>query len=678
LRYLLTGGGTGGHVYPALAIADEIRLAQPEADFLYVGARDRLEARVVPGRGYPLRFVHARPFPRSHSPWALLVFGLVLSVGLLKALFILLRFRPHLIIATGGYVSAPIVLAAGLLGKVGLSRAKTFLYEPNAFPGLLNQLGGRLAHRIGVAFEQAGRWFDMRRVAVVGYPVRREVLEARREEGRRRLGIPEGARVVLAFGGSGGSRAINEALVEALPRWRGEPDLLVLHITGRYEGGDYRAVADTQRQLEAQGITGDTSAWYRRFDYMENIQDAYAAADLVICRGGAGTLTEVCACGLPALIVPLVTAAEDHQALNARELERAGAAQVFYQEAFWAEGQVMSRLDGQRLAGRVLELVAAPQLRRQMGAAARACVRRDSLELILREIEGLAVGKRPPPLNLEFPERHQGPPADPNALLRQVQQQLREVGGVPRLAAAELAYLRYQADRLLASEEWYEIPLGRRNAGVKLAGHLQYRQRLPLLLAMLGDRRRVNWLRRCCGGDFRHVGILRRNIVEQGLRLLRVSEPAVEESLLCALREDPYFEVRAAAAQVLGELFPAGERLEDALVAALDDPRAGVVVQALRALGSAAVRPQILSRLEPFYLHANWQFRQEVVGALRRLLQRRVIDPAALGQRVEQILAMSPYFKPEFPLKENLRQLVAELNQQLQEWQQPSNQAGQQ
>ncbi len=677
MRYLLTGGGTGGHVYPALAIADELRLAQPDAQFLYVGTRDKLEARVVPNRGYELRFVGSRPFPRARSLWALLVFGAVLGLGILRGLYILLRFRPQLIIATGGYVSAPIVLAAGFMGKIGLTKAKIFLYEPNAYPGLLNQLGGRLAHRIGVAFEQASHWFDMRRVAVVGYPVRREVLEADREQSRQRMGIALETRVVLAFGGSGGSRAINEAVVEALPRWRQESNLIVLHITGRYAGQDYHAVEDTQRRLEELGITGDTSAWYRRFEYMENIQEAYAAADLVICRGGAGTLTEICVCGLPSLIIPLVTAAEDHQALNARELERSGAARVLYQEAFWAEGRVISRLDGQRLATQVVELLGAQELRCQMGAAARNSVRRDSLELILKEIENLTAGRRPPALSLEFPERPPGLPTDPNSLLRHVQRRLKEAGGVQRLDTGELAYLRYQADRLLASEEWYEIPLGRRSVGIKLVGQLQYREHLPLLLAMLGDRRKVSWLRRCCGGDFRQVGILRRNIIEHGIRLLQVADGVVEESLVQALREDPYFEVRAAAAQALGELFAPGERLEDALVARLDDPRSGVVVQALRALGTIAVRPKILVHLQRFYLHPNWQFRQEVVSTLRRLLQRRVLEPQVVGERMEQILAMSPYFKPEFPLKENLRQLVTELNQLLLE-QQHRRQAGEQ
>ncbi|MBT7593465.1 MAG: hypothetical protein HN559_01095, partial [Gemmatimonadetes bacterium] len=156
VKYLLTGGASGGHIYPALAVADEIRRRDPEARFLYVGVSDRLEARVVPERGYDIRFVRSRPFPRSSSPFALFRFALTLGVGVLQAIYILLRFRPHLIFGTGGFVSAPILFASGLLKRFGLSRASIFAYEPNAHPGLLNQAVGRLACRIGVGFEEAG------------------------------------------------------------------------------------------------------------------------------------------------------------------------------------------------------------------------------------------------------------------------------------------------------------------------------------------------------------------------------------------------------------------------------------------------------------------------------------------------------------------------------------------
>ncbi len=658
MKYLLTGGGTGGHVYPALALADEIRRHQPDAEFLYIGMANKLESWVVPGRGYPIRFVHSRPCPRSSSPWSWLTFALTLGLGVLKAIFIVLGFRPQVIIGTGGYASAPALFAHGFLAKLGLSRAKVFIYEPNAFPGMLNQVVGRLADRIGLAFEQAGRWFDMRRVAVVGYPVRRELQNLDRRAARQRLGIAADKQVVMVFGGSGGARVINEALVDALPLLQRQSNLLVLHITGRYSGPDYHASKDTESRLLQLCLEGDISEWYRRFDYMEEIQDAYAAADLVVCRGGASTLTEICVCGLPALIVPLATAAEDHQALNARELERCGAARVIYQEAFWSDGGIHSRVDGRQLAGEILEVFDAPEGHRAMATAARSVPLKNSLQLMLGEIERMVQGRRTAPLSLEFPLPSNDLPGDPNTLLSWVRRRIEEAGSIENLEPEDWVYWCYQADRLLVDDGWYEIPLGRRNVGIKLTGILQYKNRLPLLLNLLRDRTRVGFLRRLFGGDFIHGGILRRNAIEFGVRLLGAGDDEVQEALLESLEEDPYFEVRAAAAQALGQLFNSCERLEAALLHALGDRSPGVVLQAIRALGRIGRRPDILSHLEKFYLHSNWQFRQEVTTVLKLLVERGVLTPDEVIAGADQILVSSPYFEPGFPLADNLRELA--------------------
>ena len=362
VKYLLTGGGTGGHVYPALAIADDLRRLHADAEFLYVGVRNRLESRVVPARGYALRYVRARPYPRSLSVLPQLLFWLALAAGVTRAVLILLRFRPQVIISSGGFVSAPVMLAFGTLRKLGIGKARMFLYEPNAHPGLLNHTVGRLADRIGVAFEQAGRWFDIGRVAVVGYPVRRELLQLDRAAARKRLGIDPARLVLLVVGGSQGAREINRAVVEALPRLRQRPDLFILHVTGATPPGGaseatYDPVADTGQRLRESGLAGDTSDWYRRLPYAEQIEDLYAVSDVVVCRGGAATLTEIGICGLPAVIIPLSTAADDHQAINARELEKRGAARVLYPEAAWQAGAVTTSVDGKRLAAMIEELL---------------------------------------------------------------------------------------------------------------------------------------------------------------------------------------------------------------------------------------------------------------------------------------------------------------------------------
>ena len=645
---------------PPLAIADEIRRQEPEATFLYVGVRHRLESRVVPAKGYPLSFVRSRPFPRSFSLLGYALFGIALAAGVTSAVFTLLRFRPHVIIGTGGFVSAPVMFAVGLLRSVGLSRAKVFLYEPNAHPGLLNHAAGRFADRIGVAFEQAGRWFDMKRVAIVGYPVRREFLEVDEEEARRRLDIPADRQVVVAVGGSSGARVINEAIVDALPEWRQRDELLVLHVTGDYDDDLYNAVADTESHLQRLGITGDTSTWYRRFEYMEEVQYAYSAADVIICRGGAGTLTEISVCGRAAVIVPLAIAAEDHQAINARELEKRGAARVMYQEASWSDGKVVSVVDGKRLAAVVGEMLDNPDILDSMAVASSSVPQRNSLELIMKEISGLVAGRRPPPLNLEFPIRREGLPVDPNALMRKVRGFVEEAGGPSRLDPREMAYLRYQADRFLASDDWYEIPLGKRNVGVKLVGILQYRLRLGLILSILRDRTKVNWLRRALGGDYAHPGIVRRNAIEFGIHLQEEIDAETMDVLLESMASDPYFEVRAAAARELGTRCPPGEQIEEALLRTLASDRAPkVIIEAVRALGHIGCRgPQVLDCLRAFYLHSDWQFRQEVVTALCELLSRGVLQPSEVLGEVEHVLDASPGFEPAFPLKENLRRLA--------------------
>ena len=656
MKYLLTGGGTGGHVYPALAIANEIRQTRTDAEFLYVGHRDKLDAWVVPEQGYAIRFVRSRPFPRTRSLVPLLRFAIALAVGVVQGALILLRYRPQIIISTGGFVSAPILFAHGAMAKVGLSRARVFLYEPNAYPGLLNQITGRLAQRIGVAFEQAGRWFDAKKVAVVGYPVRRSFLNLDRLAAREKLSIDQGRKVVLAFGGSGGAKAINEAVLEALPRWQAA-GLVVIHVTGRYKGPDYDAVADTEAALAAMGMEGECDG-YRRLDYADHIVDLIAAADLVICRAGAGTLTEMAVSGTPTLIVPLPTSAEDHQALNAREMERIGAAQVLYQEAFWDNASIYSGLDGEKLAQQVLALCADEERLQAMSAAAKTMPKANSLELITAELDGLIAGQRPPALRLELPAAKSGLPTAPNALLRWVRARVKEVGGVEAMERGELAYLRYQADRLLASEGWCEIPLGRRNVGIKLVAILNYQERLPLLLHILTDRTPTGWMRHFCGGDFCHGGIIRRNVVEYGLRGLGATDTQTRAALLNALETDPYFEVRAWSAQALGEMFTADDEIESALCAALDESAPEVVVQALSALGKISHNPDLLARLRRFYLHPNWQFREQVVLVLIEFLQRGVLEPAQLERDLDQVLISMPYFEPEFTLGANLRELA--------------------
>ena len=194
--------------------------------------------------------------------------------------------------------------------------------------------------------------------------------------------------------------------------------------------------------------------------------------------------------------------------------------------------------------------------------------------------------------------------------------------------------------------------------GIKLVAVLNYQERLSLLLHILTDRTPTGWMRRFCGGDFCHGGIIRRNVVEYGLRGLGATDTQTRAALLNALDADPYFEVRAWSAQALGEMFTVDDEIDSALCAALDDSAPEVVVQALSALGKISHNPDLLARLRLFYLHPNWQFREQVVLVLIEFLQRGVLEPAQLERDLDQVLISMPYFEPEFTLGANLRELA--------------------
>jgi UDP-N-acetylglucosamine--N-acetylmuramyl-(pentapeptide) pyrophosphoryl-undecaprenol N-acetylglucosamine transferase len=314
VKLVLTGGGTGGHIYPALAIAEAC--AQEPAfaplSVLFVGARDRLEATIVPKAGVDIAYVHGAPLARR-QPLALLRTVLANARGFLESLAVLHRARPDVLIATGGYVALPVVAALRAVRAVGRSKARIALFEANAAPGLTNRLLGPLADETWYAIAPPHRLRPSERI--VGTPVRTSlrrpygVAEARRE-----LGLDAARATIVVMGGSQGARSINDALaglVEAgLPEeWQ------VIALAGTR---DYDAL---RTRLAGHARAGVLS-------YVDDPRILYAAADLVVARAGASTLGELAATGTPALLVPYPHATGDHQSANARAFAAHGGARV--------------------------------------------------------------------------------------------------------------------------------------------------------------------------------------------------------------------------------------------------------------------------------------------------------------------------------------------------------------
>jgi UDP-N-acetylglucosamine--N-acetylmuramyl-(pentapeptide) pyrophosphoryl-undecaprenol N-acetylglucosamine transferase len=343
---VVTGGGTAGHVLPALAIADALVAAgHARSAIHYAGSERGIEARLVPPTGYPMTLLPGRGIQRRltlanlGAVWGLLVAGV-------RALRLVGRLRPAVVVAVGGYASVAVGLAAVV------RRVPLVVAEQNAVPGAANRLLARFAAASAVSFEGT----PLPRAVVTGNPVRPEVAAVDpgrdRAAARAAFGVGEGRRLLLVFGGSLGALRLNAATLAALPAWRARADLSVHHVVGARDWEEISA--------RAPHDLGDLE--YRAVRYEDDMPSALAAADLAVCRAGSGTCFELAAVGLPAILVPSPYVTADQQTENARRLVVAGAARLVPD----------AELDGARLVLEVDALLADDATREAMAAAARA------------------------------------------------------------------------------------------------------------------------------------------------------------------------------------------------------------------------------------------------------------------------------------------------------------------
>ncbi len=338
-RIVFAGGGTGGHLYPAIAIADALRAR--DAAVAFVGTADRLEATIVPKAGYELHTIAGRPLVRGLS-WDLLRTVAANAAATAQSLVLLRRLHPDVVIATGGYVCFPAVLAARALRALRVSRMAIALLEPNARPGLTNRLLAPLVDEVWGAFGDADSRFAGKYVRT-GVPVRSALRSLpSRAAAIAGFGLDPARKTLLAIGGSQGARTINDAL-STLAKERGLPlgwQLIV--ITG---ARDYERVRE---EMDGSGVVVTP--------YLDDLSEAYAAADLVLARAGASTLAELAAVGKPAILVPYPFAADDHQTRNAERFAATGAAVIVTDDELrrgalrhvLAEATGSPRIDGMR------------------------------------------------------------------------------------------------------------------------------------------------------------------------------------------------------------------------------------------------------------------------------------------------------------------------------------------
>jgi UDP-N-acetylglucosamine--N-acetylmuramyl-(pentapeptide) pyrophosphoryl-undecaprenol N-acetylglucosamine transferase len=351
MNVVIAAGGTGGHLYPAVALAREFLHQDPKAGILFVGTERGIETKVLAHEALELVKINAKPV-MGLRPLGSLKGLLSLPRSVWQSLRLLGRYHADLVIGIGGYTAPPVLTAAAL------RRIPRVILEPNAYPGMANRALAPLAHLIFVAFEAARRHFPSERVKLVGTPLRRAFLESSVQQ------VASGWKTVLIFGGSQGSRAINEAMIQALPHLSSlKGQAHIIHQTGEADHARVKAAYD------ASGLNAEV------LPFLFEMPMALRDADLVICRAGAVTVAELTACGKPAVLIPLPQAIYQHQERNARVLEAAGAAEVLLQD----------RLTGDLLAGRIRSLLGDAARLTAMGRASRGLARLDAAEAIVRD-----------------------------------------------------------------------------------------------------------------------------------------------------------------------------------------------------------------------------------------------------------------------------------------------------
>ena len=363
LRVIVSGGGTGGHIFPAIAIADELKRLRPGSEFLFVGATGKMEMEKVPRAGYEIVGLPITGLQRSLK-LSNLAFPFKLIVSILRSRRLIKQFRPDVVVGTGGYAGGPVLYAAAKAG------VPTLIQEPNAFAGLANKWLGKHVDKICVAFEGMGQFFPNQKLVITGNPVREEMLrQALDYRSKKQSGVPKR---VLLMGGSGGARSLNEAMNLSTELIRARP-----RVQWTWQcGANYYATYQHCETAKLENVT--LSA------FIDDMAVAYGSADVVIGRAGSTTIAEIQALGLPSILVPSPWVAEDHQTKNARALTDHGAAVL-----------VADDRTAKDLVTTVYELLDNEVRREQISQTVSAMAKRSAVTQIAEEVLKLIPHKTP-------------------------------------------------------------------------------------------------------------------------------------------------------------------------------------------------------------------------------------------------------------------------------------------
>lgn len=328
MKFIITGGGTGGHIYPALAIAHKIKSEFRNAEILYVGTKNGMESKIVPKEGFNYKEIRVKGFRRKLSLDTLSSMKEVI-LGLNDARKIIKEFKPNIVIGTGGYVSGPVALIAAI------NKIPTLIHEQNSYPGVTNRILSRYVDKIAVNFDESKRYFKKpENVILTGNPIRKEFTETNKEKAYDIVNIDKSKKFIMSIGGSGGQKSLNDAMIYFINKNLNNKDIQILHITGNRHYDEFVNTLEKNNIKLLDNI--------KIVPYYNNMADGLSVADLVITSSGAITISEITAIGVPSIMIPKGYTTENHQEYNARTLEKKGASKVILENEL--NGEVLYKL----------------------------------------------------------------------------------------------------------------------------------------------------------------------------------------------------------------------------------------------------------------------------------------------------------------------------------------------
>lgn len=363
MKIIMTGGGTGGHIYPAVAIADKIKAEHPEAEILFAGTINGMEKDIVPACGYELKTITVSGFNRKKITKNLRT-AVDLLKGLGEAWQLIREFKPDLVIGTGGYVCGPVAAAAFLNG------IRTVIHEQNAFPGVTNKILSRFADKVFVSFIESKRYFKKQKnIILSGNPLRKSFIIGEPALMREKLGVKTGEFAILCFGGSLGAEKINDTIIKTIETLNGLKDVRLFFITGKMH---YKEITD---RIKESGIVLNDGI--QILAYTNHMADYMNAADLIICRAGALTIAEITACGKASILIPSPNVTANHQYYNAKVVADGGGAILIEEKD----------LTDERLIRTIFKLKNDRNILNEMSGKSRRMGQKDAADIIYRNIK---------------------------------------------------------------------------------------------------------------------------------------------------------------------------------------------------------------------------------------------------------------------------------------------------